>query len=113
MSRPQVESVGNGRSGIVYYREGENEHAFDWEIGGSGSVVAIIYVPTPEEWDTQIPWAAGRRTEVLQVFGAELCRQQCPTCTVEILDHWVHLHESRQPAPTVLERIRRVFGVDR
>jgi hypothetical protein len=87
---PEVEVVAHGRSGVVRYREGANTHQFDWEFGG-GKVVVTIYVPSPAEWDARLPWAAGRRSEVLAALGREVCRQKCPHCRVDIADRWINL----------------------
>ena len=81
----------DGRSGHVQYSEGIlHSHQFYWEFGG-GDVVASIDVPRAHEWDRKIPWAAGRRDEVLQRLAEEVCRQQCPTCQPSFDDGWVNL----------------------
>ena len=87
---PEIEILTHGRSGVIRYREGTNMHQFDWEFGGA-KVLVSIYVPSPAEWDTRLPWAAGRRSEVLAVLGREVCRQKCPGCRVEINEHWINL----------------------
>lgn len=101
---PQVEIVPHGRSGTIRYREGSNSHTFEWEFGGP-DVVVIIYVPAPGAWDTSLPWAAGRRTQLLEALADEVCRQRCPRCQVELTEDWINL---REPPP--LERAASVWN---
>jgi len=72
-----MEIVAHGPAGVVRYREEENTHELQWEFG-TGNVVLFIYAPSPAEWDARLPWAAGRRTEVLIMRGREVSRQKCP-----------------------------------
>ena len=90
--RPDVEIVTHGRAGVVHYREGGHSHAFDWEFGGK-RVIVSIYVPAPDEWDARIPWAAGRRAEVLDAVAREVRRQRCRGCGIEIAERWINLTE--------------------
>ena len=104
-----VEIVASGPGGSVIYREGEHTQAFGWDLGG-GDVLATIYVPSPADWDARIPWAAGRRDEVLATLAREVSRQKCRGCTIEIAERWIHLRE----APPLMRRVacawRRFLG---
>jgi hypothetical protein len=52
-------------------------HRFWWEFGG-GDCIAIVTVPTPEEW-TRIPaLAAYPRDAFLDALAREIVRTQCP-----------------------------------
>lgn len=93
---PELKVVSHGRSGLVHYREGRHTHTFDWELGG-GDVIMVVYVPTPAAWDAAVPWAARRRTEVLERLARALCRQQCPRGRYELADQWIHVREPRPP----------------
>lgn len=109
MSGAVVEIAGSGPGGSVVYREGEHVHEFGWDLGGDG-IVVTIYVPSPEEWGTALPWAAGRRSEVLQTLAREVRRQKCRGCLVEIAERWIHLREP-PPLPTrVATAVRNFFG---
>ena len=94
--RASVEMVSHGPSGIARYREGAHQHDFDWEFGGR-DVIVSIYVPGPAEWDAAIPWAAGRRDEVLHRLGRIVARQQFPFGRFEIHERWVNICEARPP----------------
>jgi hypothetical protein len=105
----RVEVVSHGRSGVVHYREGANAHAFEWELGG-GDVILSIYVPGPAEWDARLPWAAGRRAEVLQHLAQVVRRQQFPAGRAEIGERWITIREARAPWQLLgewLARLRR------
>ena len=92
MNGPDIEIVEHGPAGLVRYREGDNTHEFQWEFG-TGKVVVFIYTPSPDEWDARLPWATGRRTEVLGALGREVCRQKCPGCRVHIAERWIELRD--------------------
>ncbi len=75
----------NGREGSVVYHDHEGSLTFYWEFGG-GDVLATIGVGTGAEWSRKHPWAAARRTEILQRVASELIRQKAPTSRAEIDD---------------------------
>lgn len=73
------------------YREpGRGEHTFDGELG-AGKVVVSIYVPSPEDWDAALPWAAGRRREVLERLAHEVIRRKAAASSFTIHERWVHI----------------------
>lgn len=79
-------SMHGGQAGSVRYSDDSGSHEFGWEIGGSGGVAIYISVPSPKEWGIQLPWAAGRRDEVLARIAHEVHRQQCRECGWEITE---------------------------
>lgn len=80
-----VEVLERGRSGSVVYREAENVISFYWEFGG-GDTVAIIWAEQSASWNARYPWAAARRSTILERVARELIRQKAPACRAEI-DH--------------------------
>jgi hypothetical protein len=97
--RYAVEIIEEGRSGRVRYSEGLfRSHEFYWEFGG-GEAVVLIRVPTPAEWPAALPWAGGRRSEVLERVAAEVCRQRCRGCRPVVTDAWLELLEPKATAP--------------
>ena len=89
-----VEITSSGRAGRIRYQEPAGEHAFDWEFGG-GNVVVTIYVPGGDDWNVVVPWAAGRRAEVLTRMASEVRDLRCRGCGIEIAERWVNLTEPR------------------
>ena len=105
--------MAHGPAGVAHYREGTHDHAFQWELG-TGRVVIIIYIPSPDEWDARLPWAAGRRAEVLDALAREMRRRHCPTCGIEITERWINLTEwpvlGRNAFAALWRRVRRWLG---
>lgn len=82
-----------GRGGTVFYVEDEKELPFDWEFSTIG---AYIFVPTPESWDVfceshKMELAKGRRQEILETTGREICRRQTFNGTFQIGDNWLEI----------------------
>ena len=92
MHDPKIDIVARGPAGFVRYHEANNTHEFQWEFG-TGKVVVFIYAPSPAQWDARLPWASGRRTEVLTALGREVCRQKCPGCRVHIGERGIELRD--------------------
>lgn len=82
-SKIDIEFMGSG--GIVHYAEGENHADFWWELGG-GDVVAIISGPPPQAWDHVLPWAIGRRREILLRIASEVETTQSLRAVAELAD---------------------------
>jgi hypothetical protein len=75
VTHPVVEISTSGRGGSIYYREGEQRIAFDWEFALPPAIV-LIFGPKPTGWDSTYPWASGRRAGIFDFVGAEVVRQQ-------------------------------------
>jgi hypothetical protein len=75
MTSPVVEISTSGRGGSIYYCEGEQRIAFDWEFALPPAIV-LIFGPKASGWDDAYPWASGRRSEIFEFVGAEVVRQQ-------------------------------------
>jgi hypothetical protein len=52
----KVKVIASGRSGHIEYIENGQICPFYWEFGG-GDTIAIISVPSADEWEIQYPWA--------------------------------------------------------
>lgn len=78
----QVIITSAGRSGTVEYREGRESCRLYWEFGG-GDVLAILSIPSAQDWDRLHPWAQGRRQEILRVVALETQRQRAPRARIE------------------------------
>lgn len=64
------------RAAIIHYAEDGGSYDFDAELGG-GKVLLVIYAPRDDgEWERRLPWAAGRRTEVLERVARHVIRQE-------------------------------------
>ena len=105
--RASVQMISHGPSGVARYCEGEHQHDFDWEFGG-GDVIVSIYVPGPAEWDVRVPWAAGRRDEVIGRLARAAARDQFPPGRFEIHERWVNICEARPPWRIIGEWIKHL-----
>jgi hypothetical protein len=86
-------SIGGGRGGWVTYREGGENTRFAWELAEKeGTLVSWVIVPTVKRWAEEVPWAPGRRDEILERIARELIRQKCRTCRMIIGRDTIEMH---------------------
>lgn len=71
-----------GRSGKIYYKEDAALLTFDWEFGGN-DVVVMIWNAHREDWDEALPWASGRKEEILNRIAAEVLSGPGKECKAE------------------------------
>jgi hypothetical protein len=91
--RWKVTITQDGRMGTVRYAEGWFRRlVFGWEFGG-GDAVALIRIPSREEWQRLPRWAAGRRDEIVRRVAHEVRRQRCQACSVRLTPLWIELVE--------------------
>jgi hypothetical protein len=86
MRGARVTVEGKGRSGDVVYAEGSNVARFYFELGGEDDVLFIISLPRPERWDEELPWAKGRRAEIVSHVASEVIRREARGYRAEIDD---------------------------
>jgi len=92
----EVRVIMKGRYGSIEYIEDGQTCQFYWEFGG-GDTLASISVPTPGAWDTEVPWAKGRREEILDRVAAETVRQQAPSAFIQREDQFINLLLKKPP----------------
>ena len=73
----------DGRCGQLDVGLGGTHHAFWWEFGG-GDCIAIVTVPTADEWTSLPGLASYPRATVLEALAREVVRLQCPGARYEI-----------------------------
>jgi hypothetical protein len=66
-------------TGTVVYEEGLNRAEMYLERGG-GNALWIVSGPPPQDWDGELPWAAGRRRIVMTRAAAAVIEQLAPGC---------------------------------
>ena len=86
----------SGRAGRITVKIGGAVLPFDWEVGAA-PVVAIVYVPSPDEWSVREPWRKLNRDEVLKALGIEICRIKCRSCEHRFDDNFLELREPMPP----------------
>jgi|1186.fasta_scaffold45828_2 hypothetical protein len=76
----RVDIAMSGRGGRIEYTEpGVGAHTFECEFGG-GHTMLVVYAPSSAAWVEELPWAAGRRPEVLERVAREIIRQKARGC---------------------------------
>lgn len=70
-----VHVVKRGRDGEVLYIENGNTGRFYWEFLGGDAIIGVTF-PKKDQWDTAIPWAAGRQDEIMQKVAKEVVRKE-------------------------------------
>ncbi len=78
-----VEYESSGRSGTVYYTEGETRIPFYYEIGG-GDCVAYIEIPPESQWETATKTSLERRDDIIHFLAQSVHARQAPHCRMEI-----------------------------
>jgi hypothetical protein len=72
---PQVRYTSEGRSGTVHYISNETEFDMWYEFAG-GDALAIINVPTPDQWESTTKTPLSRRTPILTFIGEQVVKDQ-------------------------------------
>jgi hypothetical protein len=72
--RPVVRFQDYGRSGTVYFESEEAKFELWWEMGFNA--LAIVDVPTPDNWVSRTGLPLERRAEILNFIGEEIVAQQ-------------------------------------
>ena len=72
---PVVSFTTEGRSGQFTYQSQEGRFTSYWEFGG-GDYLAILYLPSEEQWEAKTGLPLAKRAEVLDLIGRETVRQQ-------------------------------------
>lgn len=72
-----VHVITRGRDGDILYIENGNTCKFYWEFLGADAIVGVSF-PKKDQWDSAIPWAAGRQDEIMKKVAKEVVRQKAP-----------------------------------
>ena len=76
--------IRRGLTGKAVYREGTNRLDASIEIGATPDIILILV--GPRKWDTEVPWAAGRRDEVMGRIGEAVRAKEAPNTILEFGD---------------------------
>lgn len=72
---PRVLYSQQGRGGKVIYESPGIYFQLDWEFGG-GDAVAIIYIPTEQDWKAQTATPLSERQKILDFIGQQVVKDQ-------------------------------------
>ncbi|HMQ07577.1 MAG TPA: hypothetical protein PKC30_09770 [Saprospiraceae bacterium] len=71
---PQVRFLDFGRGGTIYFESNETKFEMWWEMGGSA--LAIIDIPTQEDWNKRTGLPVEHRDEILHFIGQKIIEKQ-------------------------------------
>ncbi len=86
----QLEYINQGRGGYIVYKDQESEMKFFFEFG-AGNCVAIIHVPTIEEWNTRTNRPLPDRNSILTFVAAQAIKDQAPESYYEFSDSFIRI----------------------
>jgi hypothetical protein len=72
----EVHITKHGPAATIHYVEAGGSYDFAAELG-TGKTLLYIYAPADDgEWTRRLPWAAGRRTEILEHVARQVVRSE-------------------------------------
>jgi hypothetical protein len=75
LTHAQLRYESSGRAGTLYFKNQETSFSMWWEFGG-GDALAIINIPSAQNWETETQLALDKRAVVLQFIGEQVVRDQ-------------------------------------
>lgn len=82
--------INEGRGGYVVYKDGRTDIKFFFEYGG-GNCVAIIYVPTSNEWTNETSQPITERNAILTFVAEQAIKDQAPKSYYELSDNCIEI----------------------
>ena len=90
MVQQRLEYKNEVGSGYVVYKDQQGEIKFFFEFGG-GNCIAIIYVPTENEWAIKTKRSVIDRQQILSYVANQVIKDQAPNCYYKLSDHWIEI----------------------
>ena len=81
----KLEYINEGRGGYVIYKDEHGEIKLFFEYGG-GNCIAIIYVPSTNEWTNKTKRPLTQRQTVLAFVAEKSIKDQAPNCYYVLSD---------------------------
>lgn len=86
----KLEYINQGRGGYVVYKDGQADIKLFFEYGG-GNCVAIIYVPTIDEWASKTNRPTADRQPILTFVAEQSIKDQAPNSYYELSDTCIEI----------------------
>lgn len=87
----KLEYINQGRGGYVVYKDGQSDIKLFFEYGG-GNCVAIIYVPTIDEWTSKTNRPIADRKAILTFVAEQSIKDQAPNSIYELSDTCIEIY---------------------
>jgi hypothetical protein len=81
----KLEYINKGRGGFVIYKDGKSDIKLFFEYGG-GRCIAIIYIPTINEWTKVTSRTIGERNSIVTFVAEQTIKDQAPNSYYEFSD---------------------------
>ena len=88
--KQKLEYINQGRGGYVVYKDGQSDIKLFFEYGG-GNCVAIIYVPSIEDWTKKTSRPIADRKEILTFVAEQSIKDQAPNSIYELSDTCIEI----------------------
>lgn len=79
----KIEYKDDGRTGTIYYIDGETKIGFNYEFGGANCIV-FINVPTEEKWESQTGVPLDQRKEIIEFIASRVHQEKVASSRIEI-----------------------------
>ncbi len=79
----RLEYETEGRGGTIIFRHGPDTIRFYWEFGG-GNAIALIFVPTEDQWEAHTGLPLSERQPILDFVGARTVADKASGCRYEL-----------------------------
>ena len=83
-----------GRGGTVTYEDEHSNIQFDFEFGG-GNCVAIIFIPSPEHWESQTKRIVAERNSILDFVAQKATLDQVSNGHYKISDNYIEIFSKK------------------
>ncbi len=81
-----------GRGGVVIYSSSSSTLRFQFEFGG-GNCVAIIFIPSTNEWESETGRSIDERQPILEFVARQALQDQASDGWFEIKDQYIELYK--------------------
>lgn len=82
--------INQGRGGHVVYKDGQTDVQLSFEYGG-GNCLAIIFVPTVDEWTSKTKRPISARQSILLFVAEQAMQDQAPNGYYELSDNCIEI----------------------
>ena len=90
----KVEYTNKGRGGYVVYKDAQNDIKLFFEYRG-GNCIAIIYVPTIEQWTAKTNRSTVKRNSILTFVAEQAIKDQVLNGYYELSDDCIEIFKKK------------------
>jgi len=91
----KLEYINQGRGGYVIYKDNQNDFKLFFEFGGK-DCVAIIYLPTIDEWSSKTKIPINERQAILIFIAEQVIKDQAPESYYVLSDNCIEIFSKKK-----------------